>query len=194
VSHHDLSTKLFGRGLPLPIAPTGLNELFWPHADLRLADAAAEMDIPFAQSTMSNEPMRNVARVPGLRYWWQLYVFGPQEVRYALIDPARDAGCEALIVTDDAQFYGNHQWATRNDADPKDPTWSAKLDAALHPCWLADLSRRGPLGRCAPDAERAASRPARHSRCRVGGCARINETTVTWIDLATSGPRFQNSR
>src|SRR5579872_519592 len=139
VSHRDLSIDLFGRrmALPLVIAPTGLNELFWPHADLRLAEAAAEMDIPFAQSTMSNEPMQNVARVPGLRYWWQLYVFGPEEIRNALIDRARDAGCEAVVVTGDAQFYGNREWASRNNSDPTDLTWSAKLDAATHLRWLA---------------------------------------------------------
>ena len=46
------------------------------------------------------------------------------------------------------------------------------------------LSRRGPPGRCAPDAERAAYRRLGHSRCRVGGRALINETTATVIDLA----------
>ena len=40
--------------------------------------------------------MSRVARVPGLRYWWQLYVFGPPEVRNTLISRARDNGCEAL--------------------------------------------------------------------------------------------------
>ncbi|MGH7029703.1 MAG: alpha-hydroxy acid oxidase, partial [Stellaceae bacterium] len=37
VSRRDSSTVLFGRKTPIPlaIAPTGLNELFWPHADLR---------------------------------------------------------------------------------------------------------------------------------------------------------------
>src|SRR6266480_815787 len=69
VSHRDASTVLFGRkmAIPLIVAPTGLNELFWPHADLRLAEAAAEFGIPFAQSTMSNDPISRVARVPGLR-------------------------------------------------------------------------------------------------------------------------------
>ena len=67
VSQVDLSATLFGRrmAMPLAVAPTGLNGLFWPHADLRLAEAAAKAGIPFAQSTMSNEAMEAVARVPG---------------------------------------------------------------------------------------------------------------------------------
>lgn len=139
VSHRDLSVELLGRvaAMPLVIAPTGLNELFWPHADLRLAEAAAQAGIPFSQSTMSNEPMQNVARVQGVRHWWQLYVFGPAEIRDTLIDRAKRAGCEALIITDDAQLYGNREWANRNNADPKTLTWGAKLDAAFHPRWLA---------------------------------------------------------
>ena len=139
VARRDLSTELFGRrmAMPLVIAPTGLNELFWPHADRHLGEAAAGAGIPFAQSTMSNEPVDEVARVPGLRYWWQLYVFGREEIRNVLIDRARDNGCEALIVTTDAQTYGNREWETRNNADPTNLSWNAKFDALLHPRWLA---------------------------------------------------------
>src|SRR5437868_6987483 len=138
VARRDLSTELFGRKMatPLVVAPTGLNELFWPHADRHLAEAAAGAGIPFAQSTMSNDPMAEVARVPGLRHWWQLYVFGPEEIRNTLIDRARDLGCEALIVTTDAQIYGNREWETRNNAGPQELGWSAKIDALLHLRWL----------------------------------------------------------
>lgn len=140
VSRRDVSTVLFERrtAIPIVIAPTGLNELFWPHADLRLAEAAADAGVPFAQSTMSNDAMAQVSRVPGLRYWWQLYVFGPPEVRETLLERAREAGCEALIVTVDAQIYGNREWHKRTTSDPKTLTSSAKFDALMHPRWLAE--------------------------------------------------------
>jgi (S)-mandelate dehydrogenase len=139
VSRRDVSAELFGRKMPIPvaIAPSGLNGLFWPHADLRLAEAAAEAGVPFAQSTMSNDAMARVARVPGLRYWWQLYVFGPPEVRQTLIERARNAGCEALIVTVDAQIYGNREWEKRSNSGPKSLSWSSRFDALFHPRWLA---------------------------------------------------------
>jgi (S)-mandelate dehydrogenase len=138
VSRRDMSAELFGKRLPLPlvIAPTGLNGLFWPHADLCLAQAAAETGIPFTQSTMSNEKMDLVARVPGLRHWWQLYVFGPADVRETLIDRARVLGCEALVVTTDAQIYGNREWEKRTQSSPKRLTWNASFDAFLHPAWF----------------------------------------------------------
>jgi (S)-mandelate dehydrogenase len=139
VSRREVAATLFDRPMtiPLVVAPTGLNGVFWPHADLRLAEAAAEFGVPFAQSTMSNDAMMRVARVPGLRYWWQLYVFGPPEVRRQLIDRAREAGCEALIVTVDAQIYGNREWDKRSMGRQQGLGWSAKFDALMHPRWFA---------------------------------------------------------
>ena len=139
VSRRDVSTVLFGKKMAIPVvvAPTGLNGLFWPHADLRLAEAAAEAGVPFAQSTMSNDGMSRVARVPGLRYWWQLYVFGPPEVRETLIERARNAGCEALIVTVDAQIYGNREWHKRTTARPE----ITELERALRRADASALAR-----------------------------------------------------
>jgi (S)-mandelate dehydrogenase len=140
VERRDVSRILFGRpmAIPVAVAPTGLNGVFWPHADLRLAEAAAEAGIPFAQSTMSNDRMERVARVPGLRYWWQLYVFGPTEVRDTLIDRARDAGCEALVVTVDAQIFGNREWYERHTSSPTSLSWGTRFDALRHPRWLTE--------------------------------------------------------
>ena len=138
VSHCDVSTTLFGQRseIPVVVAPTGFNGLFWPHADLRLAEAAAAAGVPFSQSTMSNDKMTRVARVPGLRYWWQLYVFGPAEVRNTLISRARENGCEALVVTVDAQIYGNREWHGRTMAGPTAINWRSRWDAVMHPRWL----------------------------------------------------------
>jgi (S)-mandelate dehydrogenase len=139
VARRDVSRILFERpmAIPVAVAPTGLNGVFWPHADLRLAEAAAEAGVPFVQSTMSNDRMERVARVPGLRYWWQLYVFGPTEVRNTLIDRARDAGCEALVVTVDAQLFGNREWYKRHTSGPTSLSWGTRFDALRHPRWLA---------------------------------------------------------
>lgn len=137
VSRRDQSVTLFGRAMPLPfaIAPTGLNGLFWRKADVRLAQAAARAGVPFIQSTMSNDTMEEVAATPNLRHWWQLYVFGPREIRDKLIARADRAGCEALVVTIDAQFYGNREWEQRRFAHPGRLTIGSLLDAALHPHW-----------------------------------------------------------
>lgn len=148
VSQRNAATTLFGRAMPLPIviAPTGLNGLFRAGADRLLAEAAHEAGIPFTQSTMSNMAMEDVrAGLHGLRHWWQLYVFGPRPAQERLIARAEQAGCEALVVTTDAQIYGNRAWARHHFTSPGHLTWRALLDAARHPRWAAAtmLRRRG---------------------------------------------------
>ncbi|QGM96772.1 alpha-hydroxy-acid oxidizing protein [Methylocystis parvus] len=139
VSHRDQSVALFERSMPLPfaIAPTGLNGLFWRKADVLLARAAAEAGIPFIQSSMSNDPIEDVAAVPDLRHWWQLYVFGEPSIREALIARAERAQCEALVLTIDAQFYGDREWEQRRFAHPGRLTLASILECALHPQWAA---------------------------------------------------------
>jgi (S)-mandelate dehydrogenase len=90
--------------------------------------------------------MEAVAKVPGLRFWWQLYVFGPAEIRDALIDRALQAGCEALVLTADAEIYGNREWEARTRAGPKSLSAAAVLECLRHPAWLA----RGLLARGLP--------------------------------------------
>ncbi len=145
VRHRDQSVKLFGRQTPLPfaIAPTGLNGLFRHKADFLLAEAAAEAGIPFIQSTMSNDRMEEIARIPGLRHWWQLYVFGGPDVRNALIARAEKIGCEALVVTVDTQFYGNREWETRRLTPSNKPTLASILETIFHPGWIATTLQQG---------------------------------------------------
>lgn len=138
VSHRTLATQLLGRtaAMPLIVAPTGFNGLFVHHADVALAQAAAQAGVPFVQSTMSNDTVEEVAKVKGLRHWWQLYVFGSDEVWQQLLDRVDRAGCEALVLTTNTQIFGNREWDKRTRATKSLPTLSSALDAALHPRWL----------------------------------------------------------
>ena len=139
VTKRSLSTPLLGRdaALPLVIAPTGLNGLFRHGADTALAEAAARSGVPFVQSTMSNDPMETVARVDKLRHWWQLYVFGGDEVWQELLRRADAAGCEALVLTTNAQIFGNREWSKRTRSTKTRPSLPTVIDALLHPGWLA---------------------------------------------------------
>jgi (S)-mandelate dehydrogenase len=139
VSHRTLRTQILGKpaAMPLMIAPTGFNGLFTHHADIALARAAARAGVPFVQSMMSNDAVEEVAEVEGLRHWWQLYVFGPDEVWQQLLQRVDRAGCEALVLTTNTQIFGNRDWSKRTRATHSLPTLPAALDAALHPRWVA---------------------------------------------------------
>lgn len=145
VSHRTQSVSLFGRTseMPFAIAPTGLNGLFWRKADVLLARAAAAAGIPFVQSTMSNDRMEEIAGISGSRHWWQLYAFGPRPVRDALVARAEKADFEALVLTIDAQFYGNREWEQRRFAHPGRLTLGSMLECGLHPHWMATTLSRG---------------------------------------------------
>lgn len=144
-AHRDLSRALLGRTakMPLLVGPTGLNGLFMHGADVALARACARFGVPFVQSTMSNASMEEVARVPGLRHWWQLYVFGPDEIWQSLVDRAAACGCEALVVTTNSQLYGQRQWSTRTHSEQTVPSIGAMIDALSHPGWLTTTLDRG---------------------------------------------------
>ncbi|PEQ14007.1 alpha-hydroxy-acid oxidizing enzyme [Novosphingobium sp. PC22D] len=145
VSHRSARHAVLDRDarLPLAIAPTGLNGLFMRHADLALARAAARFGVPFIQSTMSNETMEDVARIPGLRHWWQLYVFGGERIWHELVDRALACGCEALVLTVNSQVYGMREWDERQRIGRSLPSPSTTLDAARHPRWLASTLNHG---------------------------------------------------
>ena len=128
---------------PLVIAPTGLNGLLWPDGDLALARAAAQVGVPFTQSTVSNASIEDIARVAGLEHWFQLYLFSAMDCVESLIGRAAAAGVHTLVVTTDANTYGNREWNARLYCAESKPTFAAKLDALLHPRWMAQVFLRG---------------------------------------------------
>ncbi len=129
--------------MPLLVGPTGLNGLFMHGADMALARACARFGVPFVQSTMSNANMEDIAQVEGLRHWWQLYVFGPDDIWQSLVDRAATCGCEALVVTTNSQVYGERQWSTRTRSETTIPSMQTMLDGILHPGWLASALNHG---------------------------------------------------
>lgn len=145
VSKRTLETTILGKpaSMPLMVAPTGLNGVFRHHADIQLAEGAARAGVPFIQSTMSNDLMQEVAKVKGLRHWWQLYVFGPDEVWQEIIRRADAAGCEALVLTTNTQIFGNREWQTRTQATKTRLSVPSAVDALLHPDWFASTLLAG---------------------------------------------------
>lgn len=141
VSDRTLESKILGRSaaMPLVVSPTGLNGIFRAHGDSMLAQAALRADVPFVQSTMSNDTMLEVATAaPGVRHWWQLYIFGGDEIWQELLRRADRAGCEALVLTTNAQIFGDREWQRRNQSANKRLSASAALESLAHPLWLTE--------------------------------------------------------
>src|SRR5580693_10660490 len=75
VSTRDQSKTIFGQKFnsPFGISPTGGAGLFRYHADLMLAEAAHDANIPYIMSGSSNDSLEAAARVAPNNTWYQLY-------------------------------------------------------------------------------------------------------------------------
>jgi (S)-mandelate dehydrogenase len=145
VSKRILATTLFGRPstMPVAIAPTGLNGIFWPHGDIVLARSAAKAGIPFILSTPSSDSIEEVARHSDGDRWFQLYVV-QRELAANLTQRAKDNGYSTLVLTTDVAVNGNRERDLRNKFGvPAQFTPRTILDGMMHPRWSLSFIRNG---------------------------------------------------
>lgn len=115
-STRNLSVDLFGLRLPSPIfmAPIGVTGLMTPdgHGDLAAARAAAETHVPLVASTLSNDPLEDVAQAMGdTPGFFQLYTPKDRELAASLVSRAEAAGYKGIVVTLDTWVTG---WRPRD--------------------------------------------------------------------------------
>lgn len=148
VSGISTSRTLFGQtyDMPLGVAPMGLSGLVWPDADLAIASAAAQANIPFVLSMVSNADVETIARrAPGVT-WQQIYAVPRQDysVVFDMIDRAERAGVQALVLTMDTPMRQKRLRDTRNGLTvPFRPTLRTVYEVATSPWWALETLRRG---------------------------------------------------
>jgi L-lactate dehydrogenase (cytochrome) len=149
VSTVDTSTTVLGRSWPLPfaLAPTGFTRMMHHEGERAAARAAQRAGLTFALSTMGTTSIEEVADVaPGTAKWFQLYVMRDRAAGKDLIERARAAGFEALVLTVDTPVAGARMRDVRNGLTiPPALTPATMLDAAIHPAWWVNLLTTEPL-------------------------------------------------
>jgi (S)-mandelate dehydrogenase len=153
VSVRDQSATLFGRtyASPFGISPTGGASLFRDGADLMLAEAAAEANIPYIMSGASNASIEGAARVAPNNAWYQLYAPRDPQVCADLIRRTADAGLGALVLTVDTPVGAKRERNIRNGfANVRGGLFQALslkpsilAEALTHPGWIVEYLRRG---------------------------------------------------
>ncbi len=130
--------------LPMAIAPTGAVGFGRPGADVAIARAAAAFGIPYALSTTATASIERIAREAPGRHWFQLYALRNRAFTARLVERARAADYEALVVTVDVPVGGKRERDFRNDFSiPFRFTRRNLLDFASRPGWALSMLRHG---------------------------------------------------
>ena len=145
----DLTVKMLGKqmNMPLGIAPTGFTRMMQTEGEYAGATAAQDAGIPYTLSTMGTRSIEDVARVaPNGRNWFQLYMWKDRDRSMALVDRAKAAGFETLVLTVDVPVAGARLRDVRNGMTiPPSLTSKTILNAIPRPGWWLNFLTTDPL-------------------------------------------------
>ena len=167
----DLSVDLFGMRLPSPLfmAPVGVIGLCAQdgHGDLATARAAARTGVPMIASTLTVDPLEQVAEeFGGTPGFFQLYTPTDRELAESLVHRAEKAGFKGVVVTLDTWITG---WRPRDLGTSNFPQLRGNCLAN----YTSDPVFRSRLARSPEDDPNAA----------VALWAQIFGNPLTWDDL-----------
>lgn len=116
VGNPDLSTKVLGRAVPVPLglAPTGFTRMIHPAGELAVAAAAATHEVPYVLSTVGTTSIEALAATGHRDLWFQLYVLRDRELTHSLIERAAAAGYTTLEVAVDTAVSSRRVRDLRN--------------------------------------------------------------------------------
>jgi L-lactate dehydrogenase (cytochrome) len=114
VSQRSIEIELFGKKYPTPVllAPIGVLGIAHPDAEVAVANAAKELQVPQILSTVSSKSLEEVGSVHGDHpHWFQLYWGRDHDFTRSLISRAERAGYSAIVVTLDTRIFA---WRERD--------------------------------------------------------------------------------
>jgi isopentenyl diphosphate isomerase/L-lactate dehydrogenase-like FMN-dependent dehydrogenase len=142
----DMTTKLFGQDFSAPfgVAPIGLAGLQIPGCEVPIAKAARAGNIVHVLSTHATTSLEKIKPHSGPNGWFQLYPPNDPKMETDMIERAKRAGYEVLVVTVDIPAV------TRRDRDIRNglsvpPQFGPRTvwHAAMRPTWLLRLAKHG---------------------------------------------------
>lgn len=138
VSTRCLATTLFDNlaARPFGIAPMGMCNLSGQGADLMLARLAARDQVPVGVSTVASTPMEKMIEVAEGHAWFQLYFSGDGTGTFKLVERAKAAGYQTLVLTADVPEVGRRPRELRHGFKMPFKIGPRQfVDFALHPQW-----------------------------------------------------------
>ena len=124
--------------MPVGLGPVGLAGMYARRGEVQAASAAARCNVPFTLSTLSACPLEEVAR-SGPIPWFQLYFVRDRGFVANMIERAKQAGCEVLLLTVDLAVPGSRY----RDARAAGGGMKRLAQLLARPRWLWDVGIRG---------------------------------------------------
>jgi len=149
VGEIDVSTTVLGRPIAMPMlgAPTGLTALTHHQGELAVARACARAGTIYIASTMASYTIEEIRAATDGPLWFQLYVMRDRGIARDLMRRAREARCEALVLTVDTPRLGSRERDRRNGFTiPPRITARAVVEGLRRPTWARAFVREGRLG------------------------------------------------
>ena len=147
VRERSLRKEFLGRqwGLPFGIAPMGMCNLTWPHADKMLSSLAVEKNFPHGLSTAASTTLEESYKQAGSNAWFQLYVGPTEELSWEMMERAQSAGFDTLVFTVDVPVISRRVRDLRNGFQvPFKIGLKQFIDFATHPYWSIASLMAGP--------------------------------------------------
>ncbi len=134
----DLSAIVFGRtySSPVGIAPTGMAALFRRGADMMLASAAREANVPFILSGTGTASIEDLARTAPEHGWYQFFSTRDQSIAEDKIRRAADAGLKTIVLTVDVPEHRNASATSATAGTPAQAHLEYPARGAEAPRWL----------------------------------------------------------
>ncbi len=142
----DMGTELFGHkyDAPFGISPIGLQGLMWPGTPEILAKAAFKHNIPFCLSTVSTSSIETIAELTKGNAWFQLYHPSEDQMRDNIINRAKAAEMQVLVILADVPTFGYRPRDIRNGlAMPPSMSLRNIMQIIGRPTWALSTLKHG---------------------------------------------------
>ncbi len=126
--------------MPVAVAPVGMLGMQSADGEIKAAQAAEEFGVPFTLSTMSICSIEDVAERTTKPFWFQVYTLNDNDFMVRLLDRAKAAGVETIVITLDLQLLGQRHKDIKNGLTaPPRPTLPNLINLATKVPWCLDL-------------------------------------------------------
>jgi L-lactate dehydrogenase (cytochrome) len=134
----DLYVTVLGQKLALPIycSPTALQRLFHHQGERAVAAAASKYGTMFGVSSLGTVSLEVLRKAHGTPQIYQLYIHKDRGLNRAMLQRAKDAGVEVMMLTVDSITGGNRERDLRTGFSiPFRLTFGEMLQFAIKPKW-----------------------------------------------------------